>query len=471
MQSTRREFFKQTAVAGAAVSIPFVWTGATALAQQPAAQRPGSSRRKDLKLAAIGVGGSHGAYSQGTAIAMRASEHAKMVAVCDVDKVHMDEFNAKFDKKLNLYPDYRNLLEKEKPDIVTIGTPDHWHVPIAIAALKAGCDVYCEKPLTLTIEEGFRIRDAVKESGRVFQVGTQQRSEHGLLFLKAIAIVQSGRLGKNVNADIAIGGGLVGGPFPDIKVPDGLNWDMWVGPANKAAYSPERRKDFRWYYDYSGGKMTDWGAHHVDIAQLALGHEKTGPGKITLEEATSFTPIVPEHFNWHDYLAGSASLPNGYHTATKFAVKLHYADGSTVTIHDKYSSRDGKTNFDNGILFTGENGRIFVNRERLTGKPFEDMTAAERVTMLQSLIPLYKGRWPGDHMGNFFECVADRGEPMSDVASHHRTMTSCHLANIALMLGRELKWDPDKEHFINDKQAEAFVSRHRRDAYSLASTT
>jgi len=465
MKSTRRDFFKHTAVAGAAMSIPFVWTGSAALAQRP------GRRRNGRKLAAIGVGGSRGAWSQGTSIAMRASQHAKMSAVCDVDTVHMDEFNAKFDKKLNLYPDYRNLLEKEKPDVVTIGTPDHWHVPIAIAALRAGCDVYCEKPLTLTIEEGFRIRDAVKESGKVFQVGTQQRSEHGLLFLKAIAIVQSGVLGKNVHADIAIGGGDVGGPFPNVSVPEGLDWDMWVGPANKADYSPQRCKDFRWYYDYSGGKMTDWGAHHIDIAQLALRHEQTGPVKLTLDEPTTFTDIVPKDFNWHDYLAGTTKLPNGYHTATKFAVKMHYADGSTVTIHDNYTSPDGKTKFDNGILFTGDDGRIFVNRERLTGKAVESMTAAERVTMLQSLIPIYKGRWPGDHMGNFFDCVEDRSEPISDVATHHRTMTCCHLANITQMLGRELKWDPDEEMFVDDPEAQAFVSRHRRDAYSLAATT
>jgi myo-inositol 2-dehydrogenase/D-chiro-inositol 1-dehydrogenase len=464
MQSTRREFLQHTAVAGAALSIPLVWSGTSALAQRP-------GRRKKYKMAAIGVGGSRGAFSQGRSIAMRASNHAEMIAVCDVDKVHMDEFNANFDKKLKLYPDYRNLLEKEKPDIVTIGTPDHWHVPIAIAALHAGCDVYCEKPLTLTIEEGFQVRDAVKKTGKVFQVGTQQRSEHGLLFLKAIAIVQSGRLGKKVNADIAIGSGTVGGPFPTAKVPEGLDWDMWVGPANKADFSQERRKDFRWYYDYSGGKMTDWGAHHIDIAQLALGHENTGPVKITLEEPTTFTPIVPEKFNWVDYFAGTSALPNGFHTATKYAVRLHYADGSTLTIHDEYVSPDGKTKFGNGILFSGENGRIYVNRERLTGKPVEEMTPAEKTSILQAMIPIYKGRWPGDHMGNFFECVNDRGEPISDVESHHRTMTSCHLANIAMQLGRELHWDPVNEKFVDDNQAQALVSRPRRDAYSFAATT
>ena len=402
---------------------------------------------------------------------MKASQHADMIAVCDVDQVHMDEFNAKFDKKLKLHADYRQLLEQEQPDVVTIGTPDHWHVPIAIAALRAGCDVYCEKPLTLTIEEGFRIRDAVKETGKVFQVGTQQRSEHQGLFLQALSIVKSGRLGKKVNADIAIGGGMVGGPFPNTEVPSGLDWDMWVGPANKADYSPERRKEFRWYYDYSGGKMTDWGAHHIDVAQLALGHEYTGPVQVSLDGPVKFTSIVPDKFDWQAYLAGDTKLPNGYHTATKFSVKMLYADGSTITIHDEYVSADGKTRFPNGILFSGDDGRIFVNRERLTGKPVEDMTKADRTAMYQAIIPIYKGRWPGDHMANFFECVEDRGEPISDVASHHRTMTCCHLANIALMLGRELKWDPNSEQFVSDAQATAFLSRHRRDAYSLAATT
>lgn len=157
MHPTRRDFIKHTAVAGAALSLPFAVTGGPALAQSP-------EKRDRMTVAAIGVGGSRGAYSQGTGVAMRASQHAKMIAVCDVDDVHMDEFNAKFDKKLKKYQDYRKLLDVEKPDVVTIGTPDHWHVPIAIAALNAGCHVYCEKPLTLTIEEGFLIRDAVEKS-------------------------------------------------------------------------------------------------------------------------------------------------------------------------------------------------------------------------------------------------------------------------------------------------------------------
>jgi predicted dehydrogenase len=459
LKTSRRDFLKYSAAAGAAATIPTIWTPA-AFAQQ---------KNFKQRVAAIGVGGSRGAYSRGTDVAMNASRHAKMIAVCDVDQVHADEFNKKhFDGKLNVYTDYRQLFDKEKPDIVTIGTPDHWHVPIAIHALHAGCDVYCEKPLTLTIEEGFRIRDAVKQTGRVFQVGTQQRSEFELLFLTAVAMVKSGRLGKKVDAHLAIGGAPVGGPFKVTTPPDGLNWDMWMGPTNVAEFSPERRKEFRWFFDYSGGKMTDWGAHHIDIAQWALGHDGSGPVRVT--GGGKFPPAIPDHFDWHAYLAGQNSLPNVYQTPTDFHLTLEYADGSKIDVHSNYESEDGKTKFDNGILFVGDQGRIYVNRERLTGKPMEDLSDADRTTLYQSMIPLYKGKFPGDHMLNFFQCVADRKDPISDVYTHHRTMTSCHLCNIALMLGRDLHWDPEKEQFVSDEQAMALMSRPRRDAYAWATT-
>ncbi len=459
MKSNRREFLRRSAAAGAIVSVPFSW----------ATGRARADVNSELTVAAIGVGGSHGAYSQGRYIGMKAAQHARMLAVCDVNELHMAEFNAGFDGKLKQYSDYRQLLEREKPDVVTIGTPDHWHVPIAIAALRAGCDVYCEKPLTLTIEEGFHIRDAVAETGRVFQVGTQQRSQDESRFLKVIAIVKSGRLGKKVTAHVAIGGGLVGGPFPTIPAPKGLDWDMWVGPAQEADYSEERRKEFRWYFDYSGGKMTDWGAHHIDIAQWALGHDRSGPVKIS--GTGKFTPIVPDDFNWIAYLEGKATLPNGYHTPSEFNIDLEYADGSVINVCDTYDAGDGRTQFGNGILFTGENGRIYVNRDRLTGKPVEEMTAAEQQTLQGEVVKLYHDKEPVDHVQNFFDCVKSRGVPISDVDSHHRTMTTCHLCNIALMLGRELKWDPKKEQFNGDEQATALMSRPRRAKFSWAATT
>jgi myo-inositol 2-dehydrogenase / D-chiro-inositol 1-dehydrogenase len=460
MRSSRRDFLKHSVAAGAMVSLPLGSTTRRAHAQDVNSQ---------LTLAAIGVGGSRGAYSQGGAIGRRAAKHARMIAVCDCDVIHMAEFNKQFENKLAMYGDYRQLLEREKPDIVTIGTPDHWHVPIAIAALRAGCDVYCEKPLTLTIDEGIQICKVVKETGRVFQVGTQQRSEDGSRFLQAIAIAQSGRLGKNVKAYAAVGGGTVGGPFENTKPPEGLDWDMWLGPAQEADYSNERRKEFRWYYDYSGGKMTDWGAHHIDIAQWALGHDRTGPVKVSGKG--KFTPVVPDNFDWNAYLAGKASLPNGYHTPSEFGIDLEYADGSVLHVCDTYNRQEGNIHFPNGILLEGDEGRIYVNRDRLTGKPVEELTDADKKELEGQVVKLYHGKQPGDHMRDFFDAVKSRGVPIADVESHHRTMTSCHLANIALMLGRELNWDPDKQEFDGDEQATMLMSRPRREKYSWEATT
>ncbi len=293
----RRDFIKFGAVATAGLTHG-VWAQRIAAAQQ-AGDKP--------KVAAIGVGGSRGAYSQGGAIARRAAKFGDMIAVCDVDDLHTAEFNKDFGGKLNMYRDYREMLGTEKPDVVTIGTPDHWHVPIAIAAMRHGCDVYCEKPLTLTIDEGKRICEVVKETGCVFQVGTQQRSQDESRFLKAIAMVHSGRLGnkEKVNAYVAIGGAPTCEPIERQPVPDDLDWNMWVGPAAEAEYSHKRRKDFRWFFQYSGGKMTDWGAHHIDIAQWALGYDQSGPVKISGQG--TFPSIVPANFNWPDFFNGDQS--------------------------------------------------------------------------------------------------------------------------------------------------------------------
>ena len=452
--SSRRKFLQDTALLGTAFALPAL-SGAKLF---------GQDHNSQPKIAAIGVGGSRGRYNQGGSIARKAAEFGQMVAVCDVDQLHNEEFNKSFDGKLAMYQDYRKLLEKEKPDVVTIGTPDHWHVPIAIDALHAGCDVYCEKPLTLTIEQGFRIRDAVKQTGKVFQVGTQQRSENGSMFLKAIAFVQSGNLGDNVTAHIAIDASADGGIFPSTPVPAGLDWNMWLGPAPKHDYGEPRRKDFRWFYEYSGGQMTDWGAHHVDIAQWALGLGNTGP--VSVHATGKFPDIVPADFHWKEFLDGKITLPNAFNTVPKFNVDLKYANGTKMTLGSEYE--EGDTKFGNGILFVGSKGRIFVNRGRLSGKLIEEMSDADKAKLDEAVIAVYKGKQPGNHMRNFFECIADRSEPISDVVTHHRTMTTCHLANISLMLGREVKWNPDKECFDNDPAATALMSRESRPGFTMA---
>jgi len=453
MTTTRREFLKQSAAAGTLISAPLIWNR----------RSYGQDANSKRTIAAIGVGGSRGRYNQGGHVARKAAKFGQMIACCDVDDRHSAEFNADFDGQLNLYRDYRELFDKETPDVVTIGTPDHWHVPIAITALRAGCDVYCEKPLTLTIQEGIDIRRVVEETGRVFQVGTQQRSENERRFLKAIAIVQSGRLGKNVNAHVAIGGAPTEGPFESSTPPDDLDWEMWVGPAPMAGYSEERRRMFRWWFEYSGGKMTDWGAHHIDIAQWGLGFDHSGPVKAS--GTCKFPPAVPDDLNWEAFLNGEVSLPNGYNTAASFNIELAFATGAVMSVNDHYKREGDNIDFGNGVLFEGDEGRIFVNRGKLEGKPVDELTEADNRELDERIAELYKGKTPGNHMANFFDCLEDRQQPVSDVATHHRTMTSCHLCNIALMLGRDLNWDPDKEQFVGDEQAGALMSRKGRSEY------
>ncbi len=193
------------------------------------------------------------------------------MAVCDVDRFHADEARDINFKKAEIYDDYRKLLDRKDIEAVTIGTPDHWHTAIALAALDAGKHVYCEKPLTLTIDEGKQLVAAVKRTGKTFQVGTQQRGDQWQLFGRAVATVRSGQLGKIKKVTVHLPSSTIaGGPFASEPVPDGLNWDFWQGQAPPVDYVPERcHHNFRWWYDYSGGIMTDWGAHHIDIAQWA----------------------------------------------------------------------------------------------------------------------------------------------------------------------------------------------------------
>ena len=223
-KDSRRDFLRKSAVVATAASTPYIWTSSYARAED---------KNSKLTVAAIGVGGSMGRYNRGRDIARQAAKLGEMIAVCDVVQLHNEEYNKECDGKLAMYQDYRKMFDEQKPDIVTIGTPDHWHVPIALHALQAGCHVYCEKPLTLTLGEGPIIREAAKASGKTFQVGTQQRTEMARLFEYATAIVRSGRLGDNVKADVAIDAAPEGGPFPNTDVPDGIDWDLWLGPAPK----------------------------------------------------------------------------------------------------------------------------------------------------------------------------------------------------------------------------------------------
>lgn len=436
VSTSRRAFLTTTAgLATAAGLVPYTWTSQTARAQ---------SANDRLGVGSIGVGG------RGSGIGHQAASLGHMIACADVDRTHAEKFASKYRGQCQIETDYRKLLERKDIDVVTIGTPDHWHVKIAIDAMLAGKDVYCEKPLTLTIDEGKQICKAVKQTGRVFQVGTQQRSTRQ--FLVAVALARSGRLGQTLTATCSIGAGPSKGPFPTSEPPKELDWDAWLGQTPKVPYTRERcHGSFRWWLEYSGGKLTDWGAHHVDIAHWGLGCESTGP--IEIEGQGQF-PTLPNDFNPVDFFAGKAPLPNAYNTATEFHIDLKFANGSKI--HVQHGP-------DNGIWLEGEKGKIFVNRGKLTGKPIDELTASDKEWLEGEITRLYKGRKPTGHMQNFFDCVKDRGEPVSDVFSHHRELSSCHLCNIAMLLKRKLRWDPEHEDFVSDEQASALVARPQRD--------
>jgi len=222
-------------------------------------------------------------------------------------------------------------------------------------------------------------------------------------------------------------------------VPEGLDWDFWLGQAPKVPYCPQRCDyDFRWWLEYSGGQVTDWGVHHTDIAVWALGLENTGPVEV---EGTGDFPNVE----------------NGYNVATAFECTMRFAGGREIRL----------TSGPNELILGGDKGRILVNRGRLVGKPVEQLTAADREWLDQEVLRLCRGKQPGDHMRNFFECIKDRSLPVSDVFSHHRSVSCCHLANIAMRLNRKVRWDPVKEDFLGDPEAGAMLRRKQRKPYVL----
>ena len=386
--TTRRAFLK-TAATGLAA--PLIVSSAAL----------GGSPNDRPQVAVIGTGWRPDIQrvGRGFQIARQATKFADVVAICDVDRVAAEYARQHVtDNRADLSSDYREVLARDDIDAVLIATPDHWHAKIAIEAMRAGKDVYCEKPLTLTIDEGKQIGRVVQETGRVFQVGTQQRSEIKNRFLTAVALVQHGRIGKVRRVTVGIGPGKTGGPFQATSPPPQLNWDFWLGPAPRVPYIQERcHWTFRWWYEYAGGKLTDWGAHHVDIAQWAIGCQHTGPK--TVGGTATFAQPIQE---------GRPTRDDTYNTAVEFDVHCQFADGVEIVINSGA----------NGILFEGEAGRFFVNRGKLVGKPVEEL--ANNPLPEDALKKLYKGKTPGSHMGNFFACMRTREQPISDVFTHQR---------------------------------------------------
>jgi len=403
------------------------------------AQNKPKSPNERLRVGAIGL------RYQGSVIAHKAKMYGDITAVCDVDYHVRKQAKAAFGSTPRDFENYQDLIKRNDIDVVLIGTPDHWHTKMIIDACRAGKDVYCEKPLTLTIDEGKLIRDVVKETGRVVQVGSWQRSDHR--FRQAVEMVHQGRIGDLKSVEVVLGKNLIGGPFRKVPVPNNLNWDLWQGQTPDTPYIQERcHYTFRWWYAYSGGQMTDWGAHHLDIAQWAI---NSYPVEIS---ATAKYPETPE----------------GYDVAIDFEANYRYASGVTMKVLDT-----GR----NGILLTGTNGRIFVNRGTISGKPVEELTTSPlrredfRSYDFDNLDrPARMGKLDAiiNHMGNFFDCVQARKIPVSSVESQHRSVSTCHLGNIAMKVGHPVLWDPKSETFPGDAAASKLLSREQRKGFEVA---
>lgn len=405
-----------------------------------------------------------GLRNQGWTITEKSFKFADFAALADVDSNVLDanvEKTMKAQKKKpDAYKDYRKILERKDIDAVMIATPDHWHTKISVEAMYAGKDVYCEKPLTLTIDEGKLIEKVVQETGRIFQVGTMQRTEIDQRFLLAVALVQHGRIGKVQRVTCGINGMDASPVIPVVPVPKELDWDFWLGPAPKVDYRslPEMREGygggvplhsnchyaFRNWHEYSGGKLTDWGAHHVDIACWALKASDTGPSKVS-----------PLEFNLPvEYKDGHPLVQDQYNAATSFKIQVDMPNSVEMII-----TSEG----DNGILFEGTEGRFFVNRGKITGKPVEELK--EKPLPENAIEEIYGGKVSENHTANFIEGMRARKQPISDVWTHNRMLEICHLSNIAMRLNRELKWDPVKREILGDEQANSFLSRESRKGY------
>jgi len=437
---TRRQFLKSSAAVASSAAL-------LAPAIVPASVFGAAAPSNRITLGCIGVG----RQGMGDMREFLGLPACQVIAVCDVDAKRVANakktVEAQYAKRspdgtykgCRTYGDFRELVAQADIDAVSIVTPDHWHTLPAIAAAKAGKDIFLEKPLTLTIEEGRVLSDTVRKYNRVFQVGSQQRSD--TRFRQACELARNGRIGKVHTVKVGFGTDPGTGVEPVMPVPDGLNYDFWLGPAPWEPYTEKRvhpQKDYDrpgWLRiaDYGAGMITGWGAHHNDIAQWGLGTEYTGP--VEIEGQTEY----PKDGLWDVH--------------GPFRIEYTYANGVKVICADEDKVKSG-------VTFEGDQGWIWVTRGRIDAEPKSLLTS----TIGPNEIQLYKSN---NHKGNFLECVKSRALTIAPVEIAHRSCTVCLLGEIAMRLGRKLKWDPDKEQFVGDEQANRMRARTMRSPWSL----
>ena len=435
---SRRSFIARCSVVAAATGLP-LWFVERQLSAAEVVQTVTSPNDRP-GVALIGCGG------MGTGDASNAQRFGDIVAVCDVDDAHAESAVQKFSKDGKSpakYSDFRKLLENKEVQIIVQGTPDHWHTLVNIAAANAKKDIYGEKPLTLTIDEGRHVIKAVRRHKVIFQTGTQQRSS--TYFHLACELVRNERIGKLKKVSVFVPAGLREGPFRTAPVPAGLNWDFWQGQTPTVDYLTERcHRTFRWWWDYAGGPVTDWGAHHNDIARWAIGLD----GPVSVETTALTAPIA-----------------GGYTTPSEFAATLHWANGveqvvKTTTDDAWNGAVINETGQRNGIKFEGTDGWIWVNRDGISASDKELL----HTPLSASAVKLEVSK---DHMRNFFDCVKSRQDPIASVENGHRSASIGHLIIIALRTGLKLKWNPQREKFTGDGAAAAnqHLAREMRPPY------
>ena len=426
---SRRRFLRSTS---AGLALPLL-VPASVLGRTPSALAP--SER--ITMGCIGVGG-RGSANLGV---FHGKKESQIVAVSDVDASHLAGGLQRAGLNANAgYADFRELLEQSDLDAVMVGTPDHWHALVSIAALKAGKDVYCEKPLAASIAEGQALVRAVDKYKRILQCGTQRRSMAGCRF--ACELVRNGRIGKVQRVEVGVPGrfairGGYSGTEATQPIPQGFDYARWLGPCPEAPYTAARcHFNFRWVMEYAPGYITDWGAHYLDIAQWGLGTDSSGP--VTVKA--------------HDVRYREGGI---YNAPEGFRIVFTYGDGAQAIL----LSTTDKSRW--GMKFFGDKGTVYVESENVVTEP-ENLKSSK---IAEGEIRLYDAK--NDHHGNFLDCVRSRKEPSAPVRIAHRSASTCQLGAIACALDRELTWNPAKEQFVGDDEANQRLARPMREPWTV----
>ncbi|HUR55103.1 MAG TPA: Gfo/Idh/MocA family oxidoreductase [Gemmataceae bacterium] len=420
---TRRGFLSTSAAGAAVLGLPACIYRAAVLAQDKPSDR--------IRIGSIGVG------RQGTGNLKAFVKN--VVAVCDVDTTHLASAAKLVEgagTKPQTFGDYRKLLESKDIDAVIVTTPDHWHALQTVHACQAQKDVYCEKPLSLTVAEGRAMVKAARDNKRVVQTGSQQRSAKE--FRHACELVRNGAIGAVKTIKVGLPGpNWAKGPVPDSDPPAVLDYEFWLGPAPLRKYNANQvHYLFRFFWDYSGGQQTNFGAHHLDIAQWGLGMDDSGP--TTIEGKATFNKD-----KW-------------FETPETANINYTYANGVVM------NCTLGRGN-PGGTTFEGEKGVVYVSRGKI-----EVTLGGEKVADPYKLptgpTKLYVSN---GHHGDWLACIKSRKNPVCDVEIGHRSATVCHLGNIAVRTGKKIVWDPKAETITNDKDAAALLSKEYRSPWKL----